>query len=711
MKGIKIFKSTNIFLVLFILLAGFAAVSCNNLTLQNQSQKPVLTITLEEQFRTVSPELSLDQLSNFQLTGKKSGEETVVTLGNASGYATAAALTNAVITLPDDAAGNSWELTLTAQCHTGGVNKTYTSTVTKTINAGQNAVKFTYTFKSDYNDGNGSFSVTLDWTEKTENSGKVNKATAVFENMDGSSVSSSITGNITIGNINNNTVTISGNNIPAGTYRLKMYLNKDEAHIAYWQEVVKVAGGFSSSATRTIQDFLVPYTITYHLNNGTNEVETLSASIATDLLVPQRAGYELINWYTDTACKHVFDIKTLCSDIDLYAKWFDANDINMATKNTIVTRIANASSTDPSEPFVIQAFGPFTDTDFSAAADALDSRHNDNVYIALDFSEVQTDIKNFEYFRSCSRLAGIAIPDSVEVKGSSFDCATNLRYIDVSVNNQNYSSKDGVLCDKGETKIVAFPCGKVCTDNSYKTPDCITSIGQEAFCGTLKINTIIISENVTVLSIYSFKNTSNITVSFDDKTHIWDDKENGYYYGLYGDIEKQVKKILESNSNTLSRGFNKQNKVFSDLLTEAQLSPVTVVPGAGDNEDNFDINTTGYNTLTIQTPGSGTPSAEKWYSFATTPGHTYNLYLCCDVTVSDFSNIPESTVLWGSLQFNVYSGDGTCCIDRLGINGDSYDSFTAEAEQDIAYIRIAVGGYYGASKMVYLLIRDAASVP
>ena len=710
-------------IISFILMTVFAAVSCSGLTLQsqNQSENAVIKIVLEDTARTVSPELTLEQLTNFRLTGKKSGDDTVVTLGNAS-YATAAALTGAEITLPAGAADNSWELTLKADCNVTGVTKTYTSTVTKTIKAGQNAVKFTYVFESDYDEGTGSFSVTLDWSENTESDAKLNNASAVLQNIEDDSTVKNYS-NLTI---NNRTVTVADTNIPAGTYRLKISLNKNEALVACWQEVVKIAGGFSSNATRTIQDFLDSYTITYHLNNAGNEVETLSGSIATDSLIPQREGYTFINWYTDSALKHPFDIKTLCANTDLYAKWLDESNPHMATKETIASRIAGATATDdPSSPFVIQAFGPFTDEDFSAAATALGARNNeDDVYIALDFSEVQTDIQDFEYFTWCSRLAGITIPDSVlpldwypsdsgwggeyahGIKGSSFRNASNLLYINVSENNQNFSSIDGVLCNKGGTKIVAFPRGKICTNDTYATPDSVTRIEEEAFYGRLKISTVIIGENLSELAAESFYNTSGIIVSFSDNTHAWSGN-----YGVYFNIENQVKSILEyNNSYTLMYGYYKESQTFAQVLAAAQPISATVAQGAGTTEENYNLNTSEYNTITIPTTYSRT-----WLSFPTVPGKTYYVYYCdkekAEEDPCEFTNVPDNVNFCYNPRLFFYSGDGSCYIDALGYNGAAQNHFTVVEKQgveNVAYLCIEEynGRTSNNNSKVYLLIRE-----
>ena len=728
MKNIKNFKTTHILFVLFILLGAFTVVSCSNLTEQEQmpSQKTVLKVILQDDARTVSPELLLNQLSNFKLTGQKAGDDNpVINLGNASGYATAADLAAEEFALPDDASGSYWNFTLTAEFNAGDVTQTYSCTSGITVVAGQNAVGFTFVFESEYNQGTGDFSVTFDCPENAINDGKFDSFTAVFENIDGTAVSDSINSKIIKSNIVNNAFTVSGDDIPAGVYRLKISLEKNSARVAYWQEVVKIAGGFESTAAYSIQDFLDAYTITYHLNNDSNEVQTLAVSIATDLLQPQRAGYTFINWYTDDACKHVFDIKTLSSNIDLYAKWFGENDMHMATKDTIASRIASATATgNPSDPFVIQAFGPFSDSDFSVTKEALEQRNGaENLYIALDFSEVQTDVEDFEYFSYCTRLAGITIPDSVlpydwyddwwsyahGVKGSSFRDAPYLQYINASDNNPNYSSIDGVLCNKSGTKIVAFPRGKTCANNPYTTPVTIERIENEAFYGGLSINTVIIGENVHLLADECFKYTTtvngSITVSFVDNTHAW---YGGSFSGYYFNIEEMVKKEMQYNgSGTLMQYFSWDSRTFAQVLAAAQPTSITVAQGAGEEEENYNLATAEYNTITITDINSDT-----WLSFPTVPDRTYYVYYCDQgqAQSGQFTNIPEGVNFCREPKIFFYSGDGSCYIDALGYNGAATDNFTAVAKQgvdNVAYVCMrGFSSWSTNNSKIYLLIRE-----
>ncbi len=84
-------------------------------------------------------------------------------------------------------------------------------------------------------------------------------------------------------------------------------------------------------------------------------------------------------------------------------------------------------------------------------------------------------------FYGCSRLASIAIPDSVAFIGElAFFGCSGLTGFTVGGNNLAYSSRDGILFNKAQTSLVAFPAGLT---GVYAIPDTITSIGELAFIG------------------------------------------------------------------------------------------------------------------------------------------------------------------------------------------------------------------------------------
>lgn len=114
-------------------------------------------------------------------------------------------------------------------------------------------------------------------------------------------------------------------------------------------------------------------------------------------------------------------------------------------------------------------------------------------------------------FYFCDGLTGITIPKSVKTIGNgAFNNCKNLKSIDVSDQNNFYSSQDGILFNKDKSILIKAPDG--IKKENYVTPDSITTISNYAFsnCNELSGN-LIISENVTSIGYYAFSWCNNLT--------------------------------------------------------------------------------------------------------------------------------------------------------------------------------------------------------
>ncbi len=135
-------------------------------------------------------------------------------------------------------------------------------------------------------------------------------------------------------------------------------------------------------------------------------------------------------------------------------------------------------------------------------------------------------------FNGCLSLYSITIPDSVTYVGEqAFKKCTLLGNISVSSGNTSYSSLNGVLFNKDQTKLIAYPGGKsgssyiipdtVITINGYAfdnrklknvtIPNSITSIYNNAFEDSITLDAIIIPDSVTYLGDNAFKNCTELT--------------------------------------------------------------------------------------------------------------------------------------------------------------------------------------------------------
>ena len=735
----RVIKSTHIIFVSLTMLMVFMAVSCNNVTMpkdtdnkaeQFTAQSPVLKIIIDESARTIEPVIQPSLLKNFRLSGSKVvGEgEAPQTFESSTTYAALSDLSNADILLPSDAAGFNWDLTLSADLPgEGNSSVTYTATTRANIKAGKNAVKFIF-MGTDLTTGTGGFSVTFDWSEKTENSGKVTSAKAVLETT-GESPTQTTYNNLTI---SGNKVTVQANNIACGTYRLKMYLYKGEAQIAYWQDIVRIANGVTSSKTHKINHFSKTYSITYVLNAESGVTNPCPQTVTTysDLFAegkPQLADHSFINWYLDDGTwKQPFDVSKITENTTVYARWLDYNDPHVATKENIAAKIAAVAPNDKSNPFNIKVYGIFDEDDFISAAGAfqsIDSCFNDSdaandIYITLDFSETSTNVNTFGYFVSCACLAGIVIPDSIPamssyyqnsqtgITGSDFCYDVNLQYINASETNPNYKSVDGVLLSKDGKFLAAFPRGKECQNRVYKTPDSVTKISSYAFRWGIGADHIIMGVNVSEIYDYSFSNLSTkeggkVTITFEDTDTIWYGSSSKTIYDINGYFAELIKNSNFTLWNTLSK--DDHGMTFNSMIQDTTVVPFSsenIITGEGTDKDNYDITSEGFYTVTC---------AERytniWFSLPTTSGKEYHLYYCNRNTqVSNmFENAPGQDELWYYPYLSVYSTDGKkCYVDRIYQEGTA--SFTAEGES--VYICIEEAGYGSGGEKAFLLIRE-----
>jgi hypothetical protein len=135
-------------------------------------------------------------------------------------------------------------------------------------------------------------------------------------------------------------------------------------------------------------------------------------------------------------------------------------------------------------------------------------------------------------FSSCTKLTNIVIPDSVVIVGSQafsfcssltnaafgsnvtsvgdavFRACNNLIAITVSALNTNYSSVAGVLFNKNQTALVAYPPGQ---NGSYAIPGNVTSIGETAFETCAGLKGITLPNSVTNIGLSAFDSCSALT--------------------------------------------------------------------------------------------------------------------------------------------------------------------------------------------------------
>ena len=134
-------------------------------------------------------------------------------------------------------------------------------------------------------------------------------------------------------------------------------------------------------------------------------------------------------------------------------------------------------------------------------------------------------------FDGCTSLTNVAIPNSVASIGDwVFSGCISLKSIEVSDNNKNYSSVDGILFNKDKSKLITYPAGK--TDSEYVIPNSVTSISYRAFDNCTSLTSVTIPDSVTSIGDSAFSDCAslaNITIPNSVKS-IGDDAFYSCYF-------------------------------------------------------------------------------------------------------------------------------------------------------------------------------------
>jgi len=137
-----------------------------------------------------------------------------------------------------------------------------------------------------------------------------------------------------------------------------------------------------------------------------------------------------------------------------------------------------------------------------------------NLYInnvlveSIDIPENITSISAYAFY-GCENITSANISASVENIGiCAFANCPNLTSITVDAGNSYYSSIDGVLYNKDETKLIQSPAGK---EGAFVVQDNVTAIEQCAFSACKKLTSIAIPAAVNSIGQRAFEDCYGLT--------------------------------------------------------------------------------------------------------------------------------------------------------------------------------------------------------
>ena len=112
-------------------------------------------------------------------------------------------------------------------------------------------------------------------------------------------------------------------------------------------------------------------------------------------------------------------------------------------------------------------------------------------------------------FYECSSLSFIDIPDSVTyISETAFKGCNSLAAINVSADNQRYSSRGGVMFNKEYEELLIYPQGK---KGGYTVPDGVKYIGDYAFSGCKMLTLVTLPDSMSRIDYYAFSGCTALT--------------------------------------------------------------------------------------------------------------------------------------------------------------------------------------------------------
>ena len=152
-----------------------------------------------------------------------------------------------------------------------------------------------------------------------------------------------------------------------------------------------------------------------------------------------------------------------------------------------------------------------SDVHFEPMDEKLRVRHriDGELYTLVEIPKNVTELGD-RVFSRCSNLREIYISSNITKIGISpfVDCS-RLENIVVSEINPYYSSEDGILYNKSQSKLIQYPCGK--SWKEYNVSNKVKIIGESAFMHCDSLRNITIPDNVEVIEDNAFKYSLNLT--------------------------------------------------------------------------------------------------------------------------------------------------------------------------------------------------------
>ena len=266
----------------------------------------------------------------------------------------------------------------------------------------------------------------------------------------------------------------------------------------------------------------------YSENDFETFVRRVKEIIASDISdVPEDVLYiEILGWYTDSVEYNSEKIVKLWNN---YLRSLKGEETDFSTWQIDLWGISACDAIDAAlfeldNKFWLNGFVS-EDEDFEIDAKGLLKKYNgtaSNIVLPEGVTQFASG-KFYNQNKKISNITSFTLPSSLKKLDIQsevpFPKMKSLSRVDVSADNEVFSSFDGVLFSKDGTELIYYPVAKRAEE--YKVPATVTKIRSGAFARNHYIKKLIISGNVVDTGENNFCNcTSLVTVIFENGVKI-----------------------------------------------------------------------------------------------------------------------------------------------------------------------------------------------
>ncbi|MDO4363306.1 MAG: leucine-rich repeat protein [Clostridia bacterium] len=160
-------------------------------------------------------------------------------------------------------------------------------------------------------------------------------------------------------------------------------------------------------------------------------------------------------------------------------------------------------------------------------------------YINSPFAYIGTNIKSVviengitgigaRLFRNCALTERVQIPESVlDIDVTAFDGCTGIKEFSVDIENEVYSSFDGILYSKDLSKLIKYPSAK--DDERFETLKNTTTICKGSFKGSANLKTVVLSSETVNIE----ENFENLGISLEWEKELPNPDSEHYHEPIY----------------------------------------------------------------------------------------------------------------------------------------------------------------------------------